>query len=124
MGLITTSPAIAVRQKRVALFAPGPPVPDDDGGYTEVAVALAPPALWARVRPASARDIEQLVGGGTVLAQATHIVSVPYHPQISTQTTLVVEEHPRPARRLAVVFVGNTNERDAGLELVCAEVVA
>jgi len=123
MALIATGSPIAHRQKRVTLTTPGVPVPDGDGGYTNVATPLDPPALYAHVRPASARDMER-IAGATTLPTATHLVVLPYHPQVTTETVVHVEDHPRPARVLKVVYVGNPHERNADLELICAEQVA
>jgi head-tail adaptor len=122
MGLIGTSPAIAGRQKRVRLTTPGPAIPDPggDGGYTHAETPLDPPALWARVTPASARDLER-IAGGTTIPTATHLVAIPYHPQITTETILHLEDHPKPDRVLKVVYLGNPGERGADLELICAE---
>jgi len=122
VGLIGTRAAVALRQKRIGLTMPGVPVPDGDGGYTETEVALNPPALWAHVRPASVRDIEQ-IAGSTTLPTATHLVTVPYHPGITTETVIALENHPQPPRVLKVVFVGTPDERNADLVLVCAEQV-
>jgi head-tail adaptor len=123
MGLIGSRTGIAHRQKRVTLATPGAAVPDGDGGYTQAEVPLDPPGLFAHVRPASTRDLER-IAGSTTLPTATHLVSVPYHPQITTETVVYLEDHPRPARALKVVYVGNPDERNADLELICAEQVS
>lgn len=123
MPMIGPRTGIAFRQKRVKLSAPGVPVPDGDGGYTLAEGPLDPPAVWAYVTPASKGDLERLAGG-TVLTQATHLVSLPYHAQVNTNTVLAVEDYPRADRTMRVVFVGNPDERNARLELICSEVVA
>jgi hypothetical protein len=114
---------ISYRQKRVRLTTVGAAVPDADGGYTQAEVALDPPQAWVRVQPVSKADLEALAGG-TVLAQASHRVSLPYHPGVTIDTTLWVEDHPHPERRFTVVYIANPNERNADLELVCAEVLS
>jgi head-tail adaptor len=120
MGLIGTGTSIARRHKRVTLSVTGQPQPDGEGGYEIPDVPLDPPAMFASVRPASAKDLEQ-IAAGTVLAQATHIVEMPYHPGMTINATLTVEDHPKPARRFTVIYIGNPDERDARLELICAE---
>ena len=122
MSMIGTRAPIARRHRRITLSSPGAPVPDGDGGYTQTETPLDPPALFAHVRPASARDMEQ-IAGATTLPTATHLVSVPYHAGITTETVIRLEAHPKPARVLKVVYVGNPDERDATLELICAEQV-
>jgi head-tail adaptor len=118
--LIGPRTPIAERHKRVKLSITGAPAPDGEGGFEIPDVPLDPPAVWALVRPASARDLEQMASG-TVIAQATHIVEMPYHPGMTINATLLVEAYPKPDRRLTVVYIGNPDERDARLELICAE---
>ena len=113
---------IGLRHRRITLANPGAAVPDNDGGYTHTEAPLDPPAVFGYVRPATARDLERLAAG-TVISQASHIVTIPYHAGVTTQTALSVERHPRPAGRFAVVAVLNPNERDTELELACVEVV-
>jgi head-tail adaptor len=122
MSLIAPGTRIAHRQKRIMLTTPGVAVPDGDGGYTQLETPLDPPALFGHVRPASVRDMER-IAGSTTLPTASHLVTVPYHPQITTETVLHLEGHPRPDRVLKVVYVGNPDERNADLELICAEQV-
>jgi head-tail adaptor len=121
--MIAPQTTIADRQKRVALFTPGAPVPDGDGGYTQAETPLDPPALFAHVRAASARDLERLAGS-TTLPTATHLVSLPFHAGVTTETVLKMENHPRAPRVLKVVFISNPDERSADLELICAEQIA
>lgn len=122
MALIGLRTSIAGRQKRLTLETPGPPVPDGDGGYTRDPIPLVPPAVWGYVRPASARDLER-IAGSTTLPTATHLVTIPYHPQVTTETVVQMEAHPQPPRALKVVYLGNPDERNALLELICAEQV-
>jgi head-tail adaptor len=123
MGLIATGAPIATRHKRIAVFVLGDPIPDGDGGFTRPKLPLDPPVVSGHVRPASARSLEQITSG-TVLAQAEHQVTIPYHPQITVDAVLEVEHYPHPPRTLSVIFVGNPDERNGTLELVCTEIVA
>lgn len=115
--------SIARRHRRITLSAPGAAVPDGDGGYTHTEAPLDPPAVFGYVRPATARDLER-VAAGTVIAQASHVVTIPYHPGVTTQTTVTVERTPRPPGRLAVMAVLDPDERSKDLVLVCSEVIA
>ena len=54
---------------------------------------------------------------------ATHLVSMPYHPGVTVQAQLLVEDHPRPERTFEIVYISNPEERDAEMVLVCAEVL-
>lgn len=101
----------------VTLENPGPAVPDADGGFTQTWTALTPPKVWAEIRPATARELERTVTG-TVMATASHIVRMRYHPQVTTQTHLLFN-----GRTLNVTGVANQEERNIELVLTCVEVV-
>ena len=102
----------------VSLSGPGTAVPDGDGGYTQTAAALSPATMWAEIRPATARDLER-VTAGTVMATASHIVTMDYHPQVTTQTRITFK-----GRTLLVTGVANPEERNIELVLTAEEVVA
>ena len=102
---------------------PGVPIPDGDGGWTTQPVPANPPQMWAYIRAASTADLERLTGG-TVMSQATHLVTMPYHPEVTTQTSLIVEDYPHPERTFSVIGLVNHDERDADSTLVCVEVVS
>jgi SPP1 family predicted phage head-tail adaptor len=92
-------------------------VPDGDGGFTDVPVPLSPPSLYAEIKPATARDLERLVSS-TVQSTASHLVTIDYHPQVTTKTRVVFG-----ARVFAVSGVTNPEERNRELVLACTEVV-
>ena len=114
--------SVGERQKRVKLQKPGGMVPDGDGGYTEGVVPLDPPQMFARIQPASQADLERVMAGAPQTT-ATHLVSMPYHPGVTVQAQLLVEDHPRPERLFEIVYISNPEERDAEMVLVCAEVL-
>lgn len=117
---MTIAPRTSVANKphRVTLQNPfGPPVSNGHGGFTQPYVDLVPPAAQAAIRPAAARDLERITAG-TVLSTATHIVTIDYRPQVTTQTRILFH-----GRALHVTGVANLEERNVELELVCAEVV-
>jgi SPP1 family predicted phage head-tail adaptor len=101
----------------VTLQNPGPTTPDGDGGYLETWVDLVPPGVYAAIEPASKRGYEYLAAG-TVLATATHVVTISYHDQITTKTRITFN-----GRALDVINRLNPDERNIELVLVCAEVV-
>lgn len=72
----------------VTFEAPGAPMPDGDGGFTEDWQPLSPPTWYVRIRPITARDQEDLVAG-TVITHVSHIVHGRYHPQISTRCRML-----------------------------------
>lgn len=106
------------RPHRVTFQNPGPAVPDGDGGTVVTWIDLNPPALSVKIAPATAADLER-VTAGTVLATATHIVTGPYHPQVTTQTRLIHD-----GRTFSVTGASSPDERHVEMVLVCKEVVA
>jgi len=105
-----------LRPHRVTLDNPGPPVATSDGSFTETTVPLQPPAMFANILPVLERGGER-AEGGTVIAQATHRVTIPYHPQVTLQTRLHFN-----GRTFSVVSLVNTDERNVELVLLCVEV--
>ncbi len=103
--------------KRVSLANPGTPTADSDGSYTQTFSALTPPGVWAAIVPATARDLERLAAG-TVLATATHLVTLRYHSGVTTKTRITFG-----ARLFSVVGVVNPEERNIETIALCVEVV-
>jgi head-tail adaptor len=103
---------------RIALENPsGPPVSDGDGGFTQAWGVCVPSPVWASIAPATVRDLEK-VAAGTVLATASHIVTMRYHPEVTTQTRVTYG-----TRILNVTGVVNTDEDNLETIALCAEVV-
>lgn len=102
-------------------------IPDGEGGYIEFWESLTPEAAQVSIRPATARDLERLTADATIVATASHVVHVRYHPQVSTKTRLT--KGPRAAngtlgegaREFAVSGVANPEERNRELVLICEE---
>lgn len=117
MGTIGPATAVADRPHRVTLQNPGPAIPDGDGDYTQSWTDLTPAAVSVRIQTATASALERITSG-TVLSTATHIVTAPFHPQITTQTRILFN-----GRTFNVTGVTNPDEGDVELILVCAEVV-
>jgi SPP1 family predicted phage head-tail adaptor len=116
---LTTSPSPAgLRRILVVLQNPGTSVPDGDGGFTQTWSDLSPRTMWASIAPATARDLER-VAAGTVLSSATHIVTMPYHAQVTTKTRITFN-----GRTLNVTGVSNPDERNRELILACTELVS
>lgn len=105
------------RRHRVTVQNPGPPVPDGEGGSTTTWVDANPYAVLARVTPATAVDLER-VTAGTTLSQASMIVTMPYHPQVTTATR--IDFH---GRTLYVKGVSNPEERNIETIALCQELV-
>jgi SPP1 family predicted phage head-tail adaptor len=109
---------LAARRHRVTLFEPGPPKPDGEGGYEETEQPLDPPAAWCSIEQASDNDLERIMAG-TVLVTASHILELPYHAGVTTDTRVRRSD----GREYEVNFVRNVEERNITLQLVCSEVI-
>jgi len=101
----------------VTVQNPGAPTPDGDGGFTQTWTNANPPTVGAWIR-ASTGMTERTVAG-TVTANATHLITVPYHAAITTQTRLVSDK----GQTFSVTGVTNLDERDIELQLLCTELV-
>lgn len=102
------------RRCYVSLTKPGPATPDGDGGYTQTPVPLQPGVVYAAIIPATARDLER-VAAGTVIATSTHVIALPYHPGVTTQTVITYA-----GRTFNVTGVANPEERSR--ETICTAV--
>jgi len=117
-GILGSSVAIGHRHKRVLLQNPGPDAADGLGGFTQSWIDL-PPAADARIESASAAALERLAAGTTVLASASHVVTLPFREGVSTRTRLLLD-----GRVLHVAGVHDPEERHIDLVLICEERVA
>jgi SPP1 family predicted phage head-tail adaptor len=108
-------PSIAARISRGMFQNPGPNVPSGTG-YVQSWTDL-PPAAFAQITAATQAALEQLAAG-TVLSQATHIVSVPYRTGLTTKSRFLID-----GRTLNIVGIVDPGERHVLLNLLCAEVV-
>jgi SPP1 family predicted phage head-tail adaptor len=113
-------PTTTINEKRtrITLQGPaGPPVPDGDGGHTQDYVDLDPAQTQAHIAPATARNLERAAAGST-LALATHLITIWYRPDVTTQTRVIVP----PNRRLNVLSVTDPAGDARELALVCTEI--
>ena len=103
-----------LRDKRVTLDAPGAPVADADGGFLDAYTPLDPPDAFAAIVPVTARDQERAFAG-TVLATATHEITVPYHPGVTIETRVTyVDPRSGRTRALQVTALRDPDEARAG----------
>jgi head-tail adaptor len=115
--MATVSHPVGAYRHRVGLANPTGFVPDGDGGYTEGFAPLDPPDMDASIEAASTRDLER-VTAGTVLATATHLVRMRFHPGVTVQTRITFGD-----RVFEVQSVTNVDERNIALILICGELV-
>jgi SPP1 family predicted phage head-tail adaptor len=107
--------SIAARPHRGMFQRPGPPVPDGTG-YVQSWIDL-PPAVYARITPATQAALER-VSQGTVLSMATHLMMIPYRNDLNTKVRFTLD-----GRTLSVLGIYDDDERHVELTLICAEVV-
>lgn len=111
--------AIGAFRHRVTLDEPGDPISDPDGGWLPTWAPLDPPTWDCAIEPPTARvRAMEGSGGGSVIAQATHLLTGRYHPGITTQTRITFK-----GRTFNALHVINVDERDTHTELLAAEVV-
>jgi len=108
---------------QVHLENPGLPEPDGEGGFTEGWAPLVPPTMWVSIEPAAATDLQRVVGDAQVIATASHLIEMDYHPDVTIKTRLTWTRPPRPTRWFQVQGVVNVEERDVRLILACVELV-
>jgi head-tail adaptor len=110
---------IGERPHRVWFQNPTAPVADGHGGFVQAWTDLAPPALFVKIESATGQALERVKAAGAILAQASHIVTGPFHPQVTSQTRILFN-----GRTFAVLGVITPAERAVELAMICAEVVA
>jgi head-tail adaptor len=110
--------------KTIHLTAPGI-VPDGTGGYVEDMTDLIPADVSAQILPATARDLERNAAGGIVTASATHLVTIWYHPGVTTKAQITYDDRVAGrVRTFSVAGVRNPEEANVILVLTCEEVIA
>lgn len=110
--------SIAERPHRLWLYQTGAPVADGHGSFTQPLVPLDPPAVDGSLVPATGADMQR-VAPGTVISHASYIATIPYHPQVTTQTVVQFK-----GRTFRVNGPANVEERGADMVLVCDELVS
>ena len=114
--MAATLTATGRRSHQVTLKSAGTPAADGDGGSTIPMTTLAS-GIWASILTAAAQDMERITAG-TVLAQASVIVTIPYIAGVTPRTQVLYG-----SRTLDVLSVTNVEEANRELVLLCAEVV-
>ncbi len=93
--------------------------PDGEGGFVDDWDDLQPAEVYASIVPATARELGRYFAG-TVLATASVLVTVPYHPGVTANTTRVRFG----ARVLRVLGFADPEERHIETIMACQELVA
>jgi head-tail adaptor len=111
-----TTPS-GLRLHRVTFENPGPPIPDGDGGWITTWAPTDPPSRDLAIVAATQLLLER-EAAGTVIATATHLMTGPWHPQVTTQTRAHYK-----GRTFEVGHVVNRDERDVEMVIVATELV-
>lgn len=123
--MIGVATGIRDRAHRVTFTNPGsgPAVPDGDGGYVPPASqALDPPTVSAKITTATTADLESL-SSGSVLAKATHLCFMPFHPHVSTLTRATWTDAAGRAHSASVTGVIDPDQLGRELVVGLVEVV-
>lgn len=116
-----SSVAVGSRQYLVTLEAMTA-IANTDGGFDEVWSPLTPPTRRAKIQPASAHDLER-VAPGTVMASEALLITIPFHPLVTTKTRVSWTDLAGRAHTANVNGVNNPDERCRELILTAVEVV-
>jgi head-tail adaptor len=117
MGLIGSRTGIAQRPHLVRLQQPVVSGPNTDGGVSQTWVTVDPPA-FAQISPATPGLLERIVVG-TTSSTATHVVTLPWRPGVTTDMRVLRDA--APSSPLRIVGVLDPDERHIDLVLACAE---
>jgi SPP1 family predicted phage head-tail adaptor len=101
----------------VVLANPGTPVQNSDGGFTDAWTALSPATVYAAIESATAARMER-IANSTVTSNASHVVTLRYHPQVTTKTRVTFG-----TRTFQVVGVINEDEMNVLTRALCTELV-
>lgn len=93
-------------------------VPDGEGGFKDDWADLEPADVMAAIVPATARDLERLMAG-TVIASASHVVTLPFHRGVTANTTRVLYG----SRVFKVLGFADPEERHIETVCACQEIV-
>lgn len=97
-------------------------------GTPETWEELTPSRVWASIRPATARELERVVANA-VQSNATHLITIRYHPEVTTKTRITKGERNSDdtltdgSIEFHVTGVQNPDLRNEMLILVCEQVV-
>lgn len=94
--------------------------PDGAGGTLVTYVDLNPPTWWCAIEPATAQNVERIVGS-TIVGEATHILYGDYHPELSKDCRVLVPNPPSADRQFDVLAVTRDHEQRMSLTVVCSE---
>lgn len=96
--------------------------PDGDGGETVTWTAFSGPKPYGSVQASTQKALERLVSN-TVLSQSSHIVTMRYHPDVTTKCRLKWTDRVGVVHTASLTNVNNVDEMGIQLILGCIEIV-
>lgn len=107
---------------RAIVEAPGQPIPDGSGGFTEQWDPLSPSIWWCLIEPATAQQMERMISR-TVEAMATHVLTGDFHPQLTTACRILVPigDGTTNTRRFDIAAVQQVRGERRTMQVVCVE---
>lgn len=123
--MIGVARPISERSQWVTLQNPGggPGLPDLDGGTQARAWQdLDPPAVFAAIEAPSGPDLERLAAG-SVLTTAAKVITMPFHPGVTTETRASWVDAAGRAHVASVTGVDNPGEACVSTVALCVEIV-
>lgn len=119
---------VRIGERRHLVSLDNPTSVSTSEGMTQTWAPLDPPEMFAAIQPAAARELERVVANA-VQSNATHIITINYHPQVTTQTRVTKGPRnpdgslPSESVEFHVTGVQNPDFRNEILILVCEQVV-
>lgn len=96
--------------------------PTADGEGLETAIDLTPAVVHAAIVPAMSREFER-TSPGSSLSTASHLITIDYHPGVSTRTQIQYDDPRAGTTRIFRVHgVQNPEEASAILILTAEEI--
>ena len=116
-------PGVGVRPHRIRIEIPGDEIPDGEGGFVLAWTPANPPAIFVQIVPATTRELERL-GASSLLAVVSHLITAPFHPQISTTSRLRFLDLQKFDHLFEVASVIQHDYRNATITIAANEVLS
>jgi head-tail adaptor len=120
--MIGPKTSIGGRPHLVSLQNPGPAVSDGDGGTIQDWFNLSPAKVYAAIRSPTAEDLERLAAG-TVIATGKHVLTFPFHAQVSTATRAMWIDPAGRSHVASVTGVDHPEQRCIETVVLCVELL-
>jgi hypothetical protein len=110
------------RTQEIAMTNPGTRQKNADGGYDVPRVPLSPPTAWAKLEVATPKALERTVAD-TTIGVATHVVTIPYHPQVTLKTDVAWIDRAGGQHHANVLGYSNPDQSAIETVMIIAEII-